>query len=187
MTPTPIPHGYIGWTPFLVVDGAAAAIEFYTDVFGAVLTEKMLGPDGTVVHAELDFGHGRLQLSDPNPAYRLEAPGRSGRMTHSIVFYCADVDDVLARSQNASATLREPAPTFVTGDRFGAITDPFGQRWSIMTRVEDVDASETRTPAGRLGCHQPVTGQRPTACRTRSPRLRCPPRPSAAAGCSRAF
>ncbi|ORB73366.1 VOC family protein [Mycobacterium scrofulaceum] len=142
MIPEPIPMGYTSLTPFLVVDGAAAAIEFYTDVFGAVLVEKMPGPDDTVAHAELDFGHGRLQLSDPNPRYQLEAPGRTQGVTHSIVLYCADVDDVLERAAKAGATLREAAQTFVTGDRFGSITDPFGQRWSIMTRVEDVDATE---------------------------------------------
>ncbi|OBG78472.1 MULTISPECIES: glyoxalase/bleomycin resistance/extradiol dioxygenase family protein [unclassified Mycobacterium] len=142
MTSNPIPGGYTSLTPFLVVDGAAAAIEFYADVFGAVLVEKMPGPGGTVAHAELDFGHGRLQLSDPNPSYQLKAPTRTDEVTHSITLYCADVDDVLARAQNAGATLREAAQTFVTGDRFGSITDPFGQRWSIMTRVEDIDATE---------------------------------------------
>lgn len=142
MTVQPVPEGYTSLTPFLVVDGAEAAITFYVDVFGATLVEKMAGPNDTIAHAELDFGHGRLQLSDPNPGYQLEAPGRTEGVTHSIAFYCADVDDVLARAQNAGATLREAAQTFVTGDRFGSITDPFGQRWSIMTRVEDVDAAE---------------------------------------------
>lgn len=63
-------------------------------------------------------------------------------MTHSLVFYCTDVDAVLARAQRAGATVREEAQTFVTGDRFGSIVDPFGQRWSIMTRVEDIDPAE---------------------------------------------
>ena len=63
-------------------------------------------------------------------------------MTHSTLLYCTDVDDVLARAQEAGAKIREPAQTFVTGDRFASILDPFGQRWSIMTRVEEVDAAE---------------------------------------------
>ena len=90
----------------------------------------------------MDFGRGRLQLSDPNAAYGLEAPDRSESVTHSIAFYCSDVDNVLARAETAGATVREPAQTFVTGDRFASIVDPFGQRWSIMTRVEDVSAAE---------------------------------------------
>ncbi|TFV57502.1 VOC family protein [Mycobacterium sp. PS03-16] len=138
----PIPPGYTSLTPFLVVDGAAAAIEFYTSVFGAEVVERMAASDGTVAHAELDFGHGRLQLSDPNPQYGLEAPPRGESVTHSMVLYCPDADDVVARAEATGATVREPVRTFVTGDRFGSIVDPFGQRWAVMTRVEEVSAEE---------------------------------------------
>lgn len=142
MSTKPIPEGYTSLTPFLVIDGAAAALDFYTAVFGAKLIEKMDGPDGTVAHAELDFDHGRLQLSDPNPKFGLTAPVISESVTHSIVLYCPDVDDVVARAEAAGATIREPLTTFVTGDRFASIVDPFGQRWAVMTRVEDVSAEE---------------------------------------------
>jgi uncharacterized glyoxalase superfamily protein PhnB len=142
MSVPPIPQGFTSLTPFLVVDGAAKAIEFYVDVFGAQLIEKMDGPDGTVAHAELDFGDGRLQMSDPNPAYQLEAPQRTGSVTHSIVLYCPDADGVVARAEAAGATIREPIQTFVTGDRFASIIDPFGQRWAVMTRVEEVSPEE---------------------------------------------
>ena len=142
MSVNPIPEGYTSLTPFLVIDGAAGAIEFYTSVFGATLIEKMDGPNGLIAHAELDFGHGRLQLSDPSPAYQLEAPERRESVTHSIVLYCPNVDDVVARAAKAGATIREDVQTFVTGDRFGSIVDPFGQRWAVMTRVEQIDAAE---------------------------------------------
>jgi PhnB protein len=142
MSVPPIPAGYTSLTPFLVVDGAAAAIEFYTSVFGATLVEKMDASDGTVAHAELDFGHGRLQLSDPNASYGLRAPERQESVTHSMVLYCADVDGVVARAEAAGATIREPVQTFITGDRFASIIDPFSQRWAVMTRVEEVDAAE---------------------------------------------
>jgi uncharacterized glyoxalase superfamily protein PhnB len=111
-------------------------------VFEATLLEQIDGSDGSVAHAELDFGAGRLQLSDPNPDYGLEAPARKESVTHSMVLYCPDVDDVVARAAAAGATVREPAQTFVTGDRFASIVDPFGQRWAVMTRVEEVDAAE---------------------------------------------
>lgn len=142
MSVASLPEGYTSLTPFLVVDGAAAAIDFYVEVFGARLVERMDGAEGTVAHAELDFGTGRLQLSDPNPAYGLTAvvPGES--VTHSMVLYCPDSDGVVARAEAAGATVREPVQTFVTGDRFGSIVDPFGQRWAVMTRVEDVSAEE---------------------------------------------
>ena len=142
MSVQPIPQGYTSLTPFLVIDGAAAAIDFYVAVFGARLIEKMDASDGTVAHAELDFGTGRLQLSDPNADYELVAPPRSGPVTHSVVLYCADVDAVVDRAERAGATIREATQTFVTGDRFASIIDPFGQRWAVMTRVEDVDAAE---------------------------------------------
>jgi PhnB protein len=142
MNVNPIPEGYTSLTPFLVVDGAAKAIEFYTSVFGATLIEKMDGSDGSIAHAELDFGNGRLQLSDPNADYKLEAVERKDSVTHSMVLYCADVDAVVASAEKAGATIREAIQTFVTGDRFASILDPFGQRWAVMTRVEEVDAEE---------------------------------------------
>jgi uncharacterized glyoxalase superfamily protein PhnB len=142
MSVQPIPQGYTALTPFLVIDGAAAAIDFYVEVFGAKLVEKMDGPDGTVAHAELDFGTGRLQLSDPMADYGLVAPQRTGPVTHSVVLYCADADAVVDRAERAGATIREPIATFVTGDRYASIVDPFGQRWAVMTRVEEVDAAE---------------------------------------------
>lgn len=142
MSVQPIPEGYTSLTPFLCVDGAAAAIDFYTAVFGAEVIERMDGPDGTVAHAELDFGNGRLQLGDPAEAYQISAPDPKAPATHSIALYCADVDAVVAKAEQAGATIREPAQTFVTGDRFASILDPFGQRWTVMTRVEDVSAGE---------------------------------------------
>ena len=142
MSVNPIPEGYTSLTPFLCIDGAAEAIDFYVAVFGAKLVERMDGPGGIVAHAELDFGNGRLQLSDPQEAYQLAAPATGEFVTVSIALYCPDVDDVVARAEQAGATIREPAQTFVTGDRFASILDPFGQRWTVMTRVEDVSPDE---------------------------------------------
>jgi uncharacterized glyoxalase superfamily protein PhnB len=142
MSVEPIPEGYTSLTPFLCVQGASAAIDFYVAVFGAELVDRMDGPNGTVAHAELDFGNGRLQLSDPNEAYQISAADPAGFATHSVALYCGDTDAVVARAEKAGATIREPAQTFVTGDRFASILDPFGQRWTVMTRVEDVSAEE---------------------------------------------
>jgi PhnB protein len=119
-------------------------------VFGATLVDRMDGPDDTVAHAELDFGNGRLQLSDPNDAYQIAAVDPRAPATHSVAVYCEDTDarrqgrrhDPRTRADKAGATIREPAQTFVTGDRFASILDPFGQRWTVMTRVEDVSPEE---------------------------------------------
>lgn len=142
MDASPIPPGYTSLTPFLVVDGARAAIDFYTTVFGATVVDVMDGPDGTVAHAELDFGNGRLQLGDPNPRFDLVAAPAGSAVSHSTCLYCADVDAVVARAKEQGATVREEVSTFVTGDRFGSVVDPFGQRWTVMTRVEDVSEEE---------------------------------------------
>lgn len=138
-----IPDGYTSLTPFLCVDGAAGAIDFYRAVFGATLMETMDGPDGTVAHAELDFGTGRLQLGDPADAYKIAPPDPSADVaTFSIAFYCDDVDGVVERARRSGATIREEPRDFATGDRFASLRDPFGVRWTVMTRIEDVSAEE---------------------------------------------
>ncbi|GEO95646.1 VOC family protein [Kocuria turfanensis] len=141
------PHGFTSLTPFLAVVDAAAAIDFCTRVFGAVLVDRtdMPGPDGTpvVVHATLDLGNGRLQLGEVNPGFHLVPPPGGDDACYSLGLYVPDVDDVVARAVAAGATVREPVSAFVSGDRYGSIRDPFGIRWSIMTRVEDLSDEES--------------------------------------------
>jgi PhnB protein len=137
------PDGYTTLTPFLVCSPAAEAIRFYEEVFGATVVSRMDGPGGTVAHAELDLGTGRLQLSDPQDEYGLVAPNRDGdRVSGSTCIYVADVDAVFEKALARGATVREKPATFVTGDRFASIYDPFGHRWAVMTRVEDVSPEE---------------------------------------------
>jgi PhnB protein len=137
------PEGYTTLTPFLVCSPAAEAISFYEEVFGATVVGRMDGPDGTVMHAELDFGLGRLQLGDPNEQYGLVVPDRSGdAVSGSTCIYVADVDAVFEQAVARGAVVREKPATFVTGDRFASIYDPFGHRWAVMTRVEDVSPEE---------------------------------------------
>ena len=136
------PTGYTTLTPFLSVNGAAKAIDFYTSVFEARLVSKTDGPDGTIAHAELEVEQGRFQLGDPMEAYGLAAPDDSDSTTFSLAIYVPDCDATVTAAQEAGAVVREPASTFVTGDRFASVRDPFGVRWSIMTRVEDVSDEE---------------------------------------------
>jgi PhnB protein len=149
------PEGYTTLTPFLVCSPAAEAITFYADVFGAALVSRMDGPGGTVMHAELDLGDGRLQLSDPNEQFGLVVPDRSGdAVSGSICIYAPDVDAVFARAVERGATVREKPDTFVTGDRFASIYDPFGHRWAIMTKVEDVPPEEQERRLAEWGAQQ---------------------------------
>jgi PhnB protein len=136
-----VPHGSTSLTPFLAIKGAADAVEYYRSVFGArVVDVTELG--GVVVHADLDFGQGRLQLGEPTPEYGL-VPAPEEGACYSIGLYCSDVDSVLERAVEAGATIREPASDFVSGDRFASILDPFKVRWSIMSRVEDLSEAES--------------------------------------------
>ena len=138
------PEGYTTLTPFLVCSPAAEAIAFYEAVFGATVVSRMDGPDGSVMHAELEVGLGRLQLSDPNDEYGLVAPTghADDKVSGSTCIYVADVDAVFEKAVERGATVREKPSTFVTGDRFASIYDPFGHRWAVMTKVEDVSPEE---------------------------------------------
>lgn len=157
-----MPHGSTSLTPFLAIPRAREAIEFYRDVFGARVvdvTEMRLptsetdatrpsseppGPPARVVaHAELDFGTGHLQLGEPVPDYHLVPPPSGDDDCYSIGLYVPDVDATVARAVAAGATVREEPADFVSGDRYASIRDPFGVRWSVMTRVEDLSEEES--------------------------------------------
>lgn len=141
-TVAPIPEGYHSITPFIVVTDGSGAIDFYRRVFDAEVISRNDGPDGRVMHAELRIGDSMLQLGDAAPEFGLVAPPDDDTSSASLALYCADVDATVARAVEAGATLREEVQTFITGDRFGSIRDPFGRRWAIMTRVEEVSREE---------------------------------------------
>lgn len=140
-TVNPTPDGYHSLTPYLAVPDGPKAIEFYQQVFGAEVLSRQDLPDGRVGQAELRIGTSMLQLSDQMPEIGLRAP--TGEWVHSsLVHYVEDVDATFARAVEAGATAVEPVRTFVTGDRYGTVIDPFGHRWAILTKVEDVSREE---------------------------------------------
>ena len=124
------------------IDGADRALRFYRDVFRARIADSV-EIEGAVVHAELDFGHGRLQIGEPSALSGLVATPSDEPVCYSIGLYCPNVDAVTERATAAGATLLEPPTTFVSGDRFASIRDPFGVRWAVMTRVEDLSEEES--------------------------------------------
>ena len=136
------PNGYSSLTPFLAVSPAREAMAFYCDVFGATVV-GVTEFGGVIAHAELDLGNGRLQLGEPSPEYHLKGQSTTDDACYSIAVYCPDVDAVVERAVAAGAVVREPVSDFVSGDRYGSIRDPFGVRWSIMTRVEDISDAES--------------------------------------------
>jgi PhnB protein len=136
------PHGATSLTPFLVIRGAKQALEFYRVVFGARVTD-VTEFDGMVVHAGLDFGAGLLQIGEPAAAYGTVAAPEGDDDCYSMGVYVKDVDAVTALAIEHGAIVREEPSTFVSGDRFASIRDPFGVRWSVMSRVEDLSEEES--------------------------------------------
>ncbi|UFU02873.1 VOC family protein [Ruania suaedae] len=131
------PAGYSTLSPLLVVSPAREAIEFYATVFGAHVVTRMEGPDGGVWHCELDLGTGRMTVMDPNAVFGAVANDpTSDNAAFSLAIYVPDVDATLALAEQHGARVREKADDFaVTGDRFASIQDPYGVRWTLMTRT----------------------------------------------------
>jgi PhnB protein len=138
----PIPEGYPQVTPYLCVDGASAAIEFYAPVLGTTERMRMDTPDGKVSHAELQLGDGLIMLADEYPELGVRSPKAFGGSPVTLSVYVEDVDAVFERAQQAGAKVLRPLEDQFYGDRSGQFEDPFGHRWSVASRVEDVSSEE---------------------------------------------
>ena len=137
-----IPEGYPQLTPYICVDGAAKAIEFYKKVFGATERMRMPSPGGKIGHAELQIGSSVLMLSDEHPEFGAVSPRTVGGTPVTLSVYVEDVDSVFKKATAAGAkSLREVRNEFY-GDRTGQFEDPFGHKWSVATHVEDVSPEE---------------------------------------------
>jgi PhnB protein len=142
MATQPIPEGYSTISPYLAVDDAAEAIEYYKKAFGAEETVRMEAPGGKIGHAELKIGDSHVMLSDPFPQASTTPPKELGGTSASIFMYVEDVDAVVQKAVNSGATVTMEVEDQFWGDRFGSITDPFGHNWSIATHVEDLTPEE---------------------------------------------
>ena len=137
-----IPEGYNSVTPYLIIKGAAKAIEYYKTVFGATEILRMAHPDGTVGHAELQIGGSRIMLADENPKMGYSSATTIGASPVSLYVYIPDVDRVVERAVAAGAKVLKPVQDQFYGDRSGFLQDPFGHFWGIATHVEDVSPQE---------------------------------------------
>jgi PhnB protein len=142
MAVKPVPEGYHAVTPYLAVDDAAAAIDYYKQAFGAHERVRMTGPDGRIGHAELAIGDSLIMLSDPMPQGSTRPPGELGGTSGSVFLYVPDVDGVVQKAVDAGGTVTMEVADQFWGDRFGVVADPFGHVWSIATHVEDVPPEE---------------------------------------------
>ena len=143
MSVKPIPDGYHSVTPYLIVDNAAAAIDFYVRAFGA--REILRMPMGDKIgHAEVKIGDSFVMLSDEWPDYGKLGPKARGGATAGLMIYVEDVDAAYQRALDAGATQERPVENQFWGDRMGSLVDPFGHSWSLATHVEDVPEDEMK-------------------------------------------
>ena len=145
----PIPDGYPQVTPYLIVDGAAAAIEFYARAFGAKERMRMGGAEGKIGHAEIEIGKGLIMLADEHPEIDARGPRTIGGTPVTISLYVEDVDSVFQAALDAGATEVRALENQFYGDRTGQIEDPFGHKWHLATHVEDVPPEEMEQRAAQ--------------------------------------
>lgn len=136
------PDGYHTATPYLIIQGAAAALDFYKKAFGATELMRMAQSDGRLGHAEMRIGDSCIMLADEVPEMEYRGPKSLGGTPVSILLYFEDVDAVVARAVAAGAKLTRPVQDQFYGDRSGVLEDPFGHLWTIATHKEDVSPEE---------------------------------------------
>ncbi|HEX4116790.1 MAG TPA: VOC family protein [Solirubrobacteraceae bacterium] len=147
----PIPDDYPQVMPYLIVDGANEAIEFYKGVLGASERMRLGGPDGKVGHAELQIGEAVIMLADENPGMNIEGPKSVGGTPVTIHVYLEDADGAFERAVQAGAKSLRAVEDQFYGDRSGQFEDPYGHRWNVATHVEDVTEDEMARRAAEIG------------------------------------
>ena len=140
MAVKPIPEGYHSVTPYLVLDDATRALEFYKKAFGAVELMRMPAPGGKIGHAEIRIGDSPVMLGEEMDGYG--GPHALGGTPVSLMVYVPDVDRMFAQALAAGAKEQRPVADQFYGDRSGTLVDPFGHVWSLATHVEDVPPAE---------------------------------------------
>lgn len=147
---TAIPKGYHSITPYLIVNNAAEAIQFYKKIFGAKEVMRMDQPSGKIGHAELKIGDAKIMLADECPEMNARSPRAYSGSPVSIHLYIKNVDDVVKKAVASGAKLIRPAQDMFYGDRSGAVEDPYGHMWYVSTHIEDVSMAKMRKRAAEL-------------------------------------
>ena len=151
MATQPIPDNYPRVTPYLAIDGAAAASDFYKKAFGATERMRMGGPEGKIGHAEVEIEGGLIMLADEYAPMNFRSPKTIGGSPVMIHMYVADVDAFSARAAAAGAEILRPPTDQFYGDRSCTLKDPYGHVWSLATHVEDVSQEEMKKRMAKLG------------------------------------
>jgi len=138
----PIPEGHNRVSPYLIINGAARALDFYKKAFEATELFRLAGPDGKIGHAEIKLGDTVIMLADEHPDHDAHAPGHFGGSPVSLHVYVEDVDKVAGRAIAAGAKVKRPVADQFYGDRLGTLEDPFGHTWHVSTHLEDLSPEE---------------------------------------------
>ena len=149
MAVKPIPDGYHSVTPYLIMNDATAALEFYKKAFGAVELMRMPAPGGRIGHAEIKIGDSPVMLADENLDINARSARTIGGSPISLMVYVPNVDAVVAQAVAAGGKLVRPVADQFYGDRTGGVDDPFGFHWYIATHVEDVPPDELEKRAAK--------------------------------------
>ena len=159
MAVKPIPVGYHSVTPYLIIKGAADAIEFYKQAFGATELFRFPAPDGKIGHAEIKIGDSPIMLADEFAEMGYKGPQALGGSPVSLMIYLEDVDTVFNRAVEAGASVKEAVQDKFYGDRTGTLTDPFGHVWHVSTHKEDVSMEEMEERAKQASAKASGGGQ----------------------------
>ena len=159
MAVKPIPEGYHTATPYLIIKGAADAIEFYKKAFGATELFRFPAPDGKIGHAEIKIGDSPIMLADAYPDMGYKGPKSLGGSPVSLMIYVEDVDTIFNRAVAGGATVKEAVSDKFYGDRIGTLVDPFGHVWHVSTHKEDVSLEEMEKRAKAAGAGASGAGQ----------------------------
>ena len=147
---SPIPKGFHTLTPYLIVDDAARAIDFYKKALGAKQVFRMDGPNGKVTHAELKIGDSHIMLADEVHEMNYRSPKSLGGSPVSFQVYVKNVDKIVDRAVAAGAKLIRPVENMFYGDRAGCVEDQYGHQWHIATHIEDVPTRELKKRAAEF-------------------------------------
>lgn len=147
----PIPTGYHSVTPYLIIKGAAEAIEYYKKAFGATELFRMAQDDGRIGHAEVKIGDSPIMLADEFPEMKYLSPLSLGGTPVSLLIYVDDVDKIFPQAVSAGGEVQKPLQNQFYGDRSGTLKDPFGHVWTIATHVEDLSPEEMEKRASAVG------------------------------------
>ena len=140
----PIPAGYHSVTPYLCIDGASGAIDFYKRAFGAKERMRMDAPGGKIGHAEIVIGDSVVMMADEYPEMEFRSPKSRGGTPVTLHVYVKNVDQSFARAVEAGATVKQPVKNQFYGDRSGTLEDPFGHVWHLSTHIEELSMKEIR-------------------------------------------